>query len=243
MNRTIVVQNPVREIKNALKRFSLNLNIKRFITDANGVVLADGAIPAALKKPYPFHLFSHYDRVGGYSISDSIMSVLHRTTLFGYYVWGIGTPLFFFNPAASINNEMKKGDVVFIYVDDLNNPNYFIFVIVQAINGGYASFIDQSNITQIDNKGFWGVFKVVNTKVTWYNDAQLRESFYQINTRFDGAFKYDPFSLAAYYAPEQKTAIMTANVPTEFILNQYFGLSSCIAYENPLLNISFELYA
>lgn len=243
MSRTIIVQKPELQIKDALKRFSLNLNIKRFITDANGAILNDAAIPAALKKPYPFHLFSHYDKVGGYAIGDSIMSVLNRTLLFGYYVWGIGTPLFFFNPGATINNEMKKGDVIFIYVDDLNNPNYFIFVIVQAINGGYASFIDQSNISQVDNKGYWGVFKIRNTKFTWYDDAQLRESFYLINTRFDGAFKYDPLSPAAYYAPEQKTQIKTANIPLEFILNQYFGISSCIAYENPLINLSFELYA
>jgi hypothetical protein len=241
--KTIRIAEPnVRDI-NALKRFTLNVNIKRFTTDAAGQVLADGAIPAAEKKPFPFNMFGQFDMSGAYSIADSIVAPMHNTKLFTVYVAGIGTPLFFFaGGIATINAQIKKGDVVFVYADDLEAPNYFTFVIITSIIGGYASLVSQSNISQIDGKGYWGVFKIFDVKYTWYNDAQLAYPLLLINSKFNSAVKYDAIDPSGYFDPEQKSNLLTARIPLEVVLNQYIGISGFLAYENPLLNLSFELY-
>lgn len=241
--KTIRVASPnVRDI-NALKRFTLNVNIQRFTTDANGQVLADAAIPASEKKPFPFHLFGQFDMQGGYTIADSITAPMQNTKLFSVYVAGLGTPLFFFGGGVdTITARIRKGDVVFIFADNLNAPNYFTFVIVTSIIGGYASLVSQSNISQIDGNGYWGVFKIFDLKYTWYNDAQLSLPLLLLNCKFNSAFKYDVIDPSSYYHPQQKSDILTSLIPLKLVVNQYIGLSGFLAYENPLLNMSFELY-
>ncbi len=110
-DKKLTINKPFLQTVNAIKKFSLNLNVKRFTTDANGAILADAAIPASEKKPFPFHLFGNFDMQGGYNIADSAMSEVHSTKLFSMYIAGIGTQLFFFNPLATINNEIKKLNV------------------------------------------------------------------------------------------------------------------------------------
>lgn len=241
-NNVISINKPFTTSVNALKKFSLNLNIKRFTTDSNGIILNDAAIPVSEKKPFPFHLFGNFDMSGGYNIADSSMQKIHNTILFTYYVSGIGTPLFFFNPVANINGQIRKGDVVFVYVDDLNAPTTFTFVIVTSIVGSYASLVSQSNISQIDAAGYWGIFKIFDVKYTWYNDAQLREPIYLFKAKFNSAFKYDVIDPAGFYYPEQKTRVLTARIPLNIVMNQYIGISAFLAYENPLLNLSFEIF-
>ncbi len=241
-DKKLTINKPFLQTVNAIKKFSLNLNVKRFTTDANGAILADAAIPASEKKPFPFHLFGNFDMQGGYNIADSAMSEVHSTKLFSMYIAGIGTQLFFFNPLATINNEIKKGDVVFIYVDDINAPNFFTFIIVTSIVGAYASLVSQSNISQIDANGFWGVFKIFDVKYSWFDNAQLHDPVYIITSRFDSGFKYDVIDPATYYDSATKKNILVANIPLNIVLNQYIGLSAFLAYENPLLNLHFSIY-
>lgn len=226
----------------ALKKFTLAINIKRYTTDSNGVILADAAVPASQKKAFPFHLFGEFDRQSGYAVADQIASERAESILFGVYVWGNNTPLFYFNPLSDVNTKFKKGDVLFVYVDDLNAPNYFTFIVVSSQVGGYASLVSQSNISQIDDNGAWGVFKFFELQYTWVNDEQLANPIYQINTRFNSAFKYDVFDPLAFRYIQQKTDVRTLVMPIEMLLNQYIGLTSFLAFENSLLSLSFNLY-
>lgn len=214
-------------------KISLNVNVKRYTTDSNGTILPDASIPQSEKKPFPFHTFGKFDMNGGYNIADSIVSEVYDTKLFGVYVWGVGTPLFFFSPFATINSAMRKGDLVFIYVDDFDSPNYFTFVIAQAQTGSFASIISQTESKTVF---------VQNVKYTWQNDLQLSQNLYVIKTKSNNAFGVDTISPAAYYVPEQKS-VQTTLIPLRLDINRFVGISSFLEYQNPLLNLSFELYA
>jgi len=239
----IITKNVARlDSRAALRRFSLSINVRRFTCDSNGVLLANAAVPASEQKAFPFHLFGEFDRQGGYAIADMIAKEKANTILFSVYVWGMNTPLFFFNPLATINNKLKKGDVVFVYVDDLTAPNTFTFIVVSAQQGSYASLTSQSNISQIDDNGAWGAFKFFDVKYTWVNDEQVYQPVYSIQTRFNSAYKSDTFDPAAFLYTEQKQDVRTLVLPIEIILNQYIGLTSFLAFENELLNLSFNLY-
>lgn len=231
--------------RDSLRRQNLSLNIRRYTTDVTGQILDDAVVPADQRKPYPFHLFGHFDREGGFSIADSVLRGVYNTVLFSVYVHGLNTPMFFFSPVATINGVIKKGDLVFLYVDDINAPSYFHFVVVSSASvvGGYASLISQSNVTQLDDNGHWGVFKFFDFNMTWIDDEQLNTSIYIIKTKYNAAFKSDPVNPEAYRFVENKSNVKNVLVSVEMLISQYMGLSGFIAWENQLVNLSFNLYS
>jgi hypothetical protein len=232
-----------RDIPTALKRMSITLNIRRYTTDANGTVLDDLMIPDSEKKPYPVHLFGEFDRQGGYAIADLEIGQRYNTLLFGVYVWGVGTPTLFFNPLANINRRFRKGDIVFVYVDDLDTPNYFTFIQVQSTQGGAASILSQSNITQLDSAAPWGVFKINGFKYAWLDDEQLNYALFKIVTKQNAAFVSDSIDPQTYRSAKQKPSVKIIDIPDNIVLNQYEGISTFIPYENSLLTLTFDIYA
>ncbi len=222
------------------KKISIGLNIRRYSTDVNGTIIADNLLPASMQVAYPFHLFGQFDRESGYSIADKVMRNKNNTNLFSVYVWGLNSPLFFFNPLADINNKFQKGDVVFVYADDLTAPNFFTFVFINSLDGNYSSICAQSVVSQLNNQN-WGAFKMFELQQGWVDDNQLDQLWFFINTKFDGRFETDNKSPYDYYNPEissQKKIVISY----EAVVNQFLGLSSFIAFENSLLTLSIIIY-
>jgi hypothetical protein len=241
-NRHLAVNKPDILQVQANKKFNLNVNIKRYTTDANGTVLDDALVPLAMQKAFPFHMFGEYDKNGGYAIADRILSQVNNTILFGVYTWGLNTPLFPFNALATINNYFKKGDIIFVYVDDINAPTIFSFVIVSTEQGAYGSLISQLNTTQLD-RNRWGAFKIFNVEYTCLNESQFEQSIFMVETKFDGSMRSDTLQPLAYYHPQYKTGINKIIIPMDAIANQFFGFSTLLSFSNPLLNLSFTVYA
>lgn len=241
-NRSIIRNVATLNSRDALKKLTLSVNVRRLTTDSNGTILDDATVPIDQRKAYPFHLFGEFDRQGGYNIADSIVSGKENTILFGVYVWGLNSPLFFFSILATINNQFKKGDLIFIYVDNINAPNYFHFVIVTTDTGGYASLVSQSNITQLDDSGYWGVFKFFDIKYSWIHDSQVDYPLIKIKTRYNGASTSDSINPEAYLYTQQQPDIHVILIELEAVLNQYFGLTSFISWQNPILGLTFNIY-
>lgn len=242
-SRTITKNVAPLNTRPAIRRFTLSVNIRKYITDSSGVVLAPASVPASFRKNFPVHLFGEYDRQSGYAIADVIAREIESVNLFGVYVWGVNTPLFkFSNGIATINTKFKKGDVIFVYVDDIEAPNYFAFVTASIVSpvGGYASLVSLANVTQLDDNGHWGAFKFFDIQYSWVNDEQLYKPIYLVKTRFDGGYHSDSIDPAAFKLLnfEEKTV----QIPLEVLLNQYVGLTTFIAWENELLTLAFNLY-
>lgn len=240
MEKNLLINEPKTVLVEGKKRKTIALNIKRYTTDVNGVIQDDATLPAALQISYPFHLFGEYDFTGCYRVADSFLSQVSNTILFSVYTWGSNTPLFFFSPGANINGKFSKGDIIFVYVDDINSPNYFTFVQVSCPDGAYASVLSQTRTTQLD-KNSWGTFKIFDILFGWVDDEQLYQTIFQINTEFDTSFVKDSFEPVKYYNPQvNKQKKITIPFPT--VINQYFGLSSSIAFENSLLTLQLIIY-
>jgi hypothetical protein len=241
--KRIIVHATMREIATAVRKISLSVNVRRYTTDVNGAILNDAAIPESEKKPFPFHLFGDFDRQSGYAIADLDMRNVHNTILFTVFTWGVGMPLLYFNPLAQVNKLFKKGDVIFCYVDNLEAPSYFTWIHIQSIIGGFASVVSQTNISQLDNVGPWGAFMNNRIDYKWMHDEQLNQPVKWIIAEPNAAYKSDSLAPEAYWIPQvDKSDIKKVIIPLEFICNQYFGLSTWLAYENPLLNLNFSLY-
>jgi hypothetical protein len=183
------------------RKLSIALNIRRYSTDANGTIINDAIVPASMQVAYPFHLFGQFDKESGYAIADKATRDKNNTKLFSVYVWGLNSPLFFFNPLADINGKFQKGDVIFVYVDDLTSPTCFSFVIVNSQDGNYASIAAITMTTQLDSNN-WGAFKLFEIQESWTDDAQLDQLWFLIHTKFDGRFQSDNKSPYDYFNPE-----------------------------------------
>lgn len=227
------------EQKNALKKFSVQTSVKRYTTDVNGVI--QNIIPAVAQIPFPFHLFGAWDKNGGYNIANLVTNK-YDTKLLAVYTYGVNTPFFFANPFANINSVLKFGDIIFMYVDDYIAPTFYTYVIISARQGGYASYVDQSNISQIDDNGAWGVFKIFDFTMHWNDDEQLNYPFFKIKTRFDGQYKYDTHDPLENRNAYQRENVKVIRIPCEVVLNQFIGISGFIPYENNYLELIFNFY-
>jgi len=243
MNNHVIINKPILEQINVEQKEMISLNVKRYTTDANGTILDDVAIPVNLKKPFPYYLFGEFDRNGGYAIADQVLSKLYGTILLGVYTWGNNTPLFFPNPLATINNEFRKGDMLFVYVDNLNAPSYYIFVVISAQNGPYVSLISQLNTTQLD-KNTWGTFKIFDVQYGWTSDTQLQlaQPWFTVLTQWNADFKIDSLNLKTWYRPQFKKGVNELIIPINAVANQHLGLGSFITYNNPLITLSLVIY-
>lgn len=241
--KNIVLNKPNIEQVLARKKFTLALNVRRYTTDVNGTILDDAAIPASQKIPFPFHLFSEFDRNGGYQIADRLLSQVNNTKLYAVYPsWGVNTPLFLLSPLATINNEFQRGDTIFVYVDDYLAPSYYTFVVINGQNGAYASLVGQLNITQLD-KNSWGAFKIFGLDYAFDTTEQLKNTLFIIKTEFDASFVADRIQPVAYYHTQYKPNIDKITIPIEAIANQFLGLSTFLSYGQNYLNLSFTVYA
>lgn len=222
------------------KKISIGLNIRRLSTDVNGTIVADNLLPASMQTNYPFHLFGEFDRASGYAIADKAMRDKNGTKLFSVYVWGVNSPLFFFNPLADINKFFQKGDIIFVYVDDLIAPTTFSFVFINSLDGNYASISAMTVTNQLDSNN-WGAFKIGEIHEGWVDDSQLDQLWFFINTKFDGRFLTDNKSPYDYFNPEINVQNKIV-ISYESVVNQFLGLSSFIAFQNNLLTVSLIIY-
>lgn len=242
MLKTRIVQKTELLQVPACRKLTIQANVTRYTCNSLGQVLDDASVPVADRKPYPFHLFGQFDRAGGYAIADSLMAPRYRTKLFSVFVAGNGMPLFWFNPVSDIQTKLTKGDIVFVYVDDLTSPNILTFIVVSAASGGFASLVDQSNVAQLSAHG-WGAFRFDAIDYTWENDAQLRQPLMLVETKFDGDYSGDLINPLQYRDPQyERENLRTIRIPLKMLVNQYAGLSSWLDFQNPRLQLLFELY-
>lgn len=219
-------------------KHNVTVTVNRYTTDSSGVIVST---PAHLREPLPFHLFGEFDRQGGYAIADLL--TIHKQPLFSTYVAGLNTPLFYFSGGiAEIGNYIRKGDIVFVYVDDLHSPNYFTFIVLSAPNvtAGLSSLVSQTHTTQLDSR-VWGVFTVDNFKYSWQNDAQLSNEIKFINTHFDGTWKVNSISPLTERYQNQRAGVDTLIIPVRLLINQYVGISHAINYDTPYLQFNFNI--
>lgn len=227
--------------RNALKKLPIQMTVKRYTTNQLGQVLADAAVPVSQRKNFPFHLWGEYDRQSGYGFADMVTQK-DNTILLGVYVWGINTPFFFANPVQDVNNNFRKGDIIFLYVDDLTAPNFYHFITISNNQGNLASVVAQSNVSQIDDNGAWGVFRILNFDYTWDNDDQLKLPFYTIKSTFENTFEFQTLNPKRYFPPVYKPEIKTINIDLTMLVNQYAGLSGYLHFNSNTLELLFNLY-
>lgn len=141
-------------LANTIMKFhSVPVTVKRYFTDIDGQVIAKNTVPVALQTYYPFFVFGDFDRAGGYNTALKaippapgtyyLTSFMNANGLTAQQITG-------FTGFNTVRNFIQHGDIVFVYTDNINAPNYFIWVVISTGYGSIASIVGNTETSQND---------------------------------------------------------------------------------------------
>lgn len=222
---------------------SLNINIKRYFTDVDGLIVAKGTVPAALQKNYPVYLLGNFDRVGAYNIGQKTIPQPVGVPFLCTYVQGYNVPSFLFNPGfyndpASVNQVLKFGDIVTVYTDNLNNPSNYIFIVQTCDYGSLASIISNTQTQQQD--GVIGRLNVKNIAYQVDNDNQLNQVWQMVSLDNLGQFKQMPLSPIIYKQPLYKLSDFIT-LPVSFLMSQFTAINFLMTFTSDSVNVNLRI--
>lgn len=231
------------------KRQSLQIDVKRIVTTVDYAVINKSLLPAAMQVAYPVYMFNEYDRKGGLFYGNTINPPNQNTKFLYTMIWGADPlPQGFFSGLNTIQNFLNLGDVCCIYTDDLQAPNYFVWIVLSTSKNSIGSVFNDLNdhdhfhvpvdIAPIeklhletdfvkyyaDNKKQWGQTLKAhrNTKTGTF------EAFNQNNAN------------GAYNTPDTfDNGFLYVNFPV--VLDQYLGIYTYMLYNTDSMSFEFEL--
>lgn len=220
---------------------TLPVKVRRIFTDANGTVIAKAGAPAGLQVNYPIHLLGAFDLDSGFRIGQAVAPPLGDAKYLLTFVNGVGVNvahLFGFSPLNSIYTRIAIGDIVSVYTDSVNAPNFFVFVIQSASPSGLGSIINNLKTTQQDyNLGFLYV-----NDINFFTDDTTQFELPVNYSRADNIGNYksdsvDPFVFRTPFTEQQGFITMK----TDFILDQYLGVNLYFKYSAEELSFDFKI--
>jgi len=239
------LQNSLNKGKNLLPGFSplyaqgsLNMNIKRFCTDANGSVINKNTLPAALKKNYPVYLLGNFDRIGGYNIGQKTVPQPVGSVFLMTYVNGYSNPFLFNTGFNDVISNFKVGDIITVYTDSFQNPLYYVFIVQTCDYGSLASIISNTQTQQQD--GVIGKLFVKNIAYQVDVDDQLSQTWQMISLDNLGQFKQQPFIPIMYKQPLYKLSDFV-ELPVSFLMTQFTGINFLMNFASDSLNVNLRI--
>ena len=223
-----------------VKRHSIPVTVKRIFTDVNGTIVDKTTVPLSMQTKYPFYMFGDFDRQGAYRIGNQALPPMPGTFYLMSFTYGVNQPFLFATGLNTVKGQLKLGDIVHIYTDNLETPNYFAWVIIQNNYASIAGIIGNSESIQDDSR-------IGQLYVEQYNYFQDAPSFGQWNeplyyVRFDniGTYKYDMIMPYVFKTPytEQEGFL---RIETKFKIDQYLGIYAYILYESDEIQFDFVL--
>lgn len=211
---------------------SINFQVRRFYTDVNGTIIAKAAAPAALQVNYPVYLFGNYDRKGAYFMAQRNLPALPGAFFLHSFTYGLGMPFFFgFNALSTIQRELKPGDIVNVYTDNLLAPSFFVYIVVSCDVKSAASLVENTSISPLQIK-----------EVFYYSDNvdQWEEPIQRLLLDPVSDFQANYVEPFIYRAPETVQNGFVKLV-WSITINHYRGLNTYLQYATDSMNLVFKL--
>lgn len=242
MNLTLSRPRQRPQINNVVvDRHTIPVNVTRYITDVNGAILAitDPLIIAAnLNVSYPVFLFGEFDRQGGYYIGNKVCPPRGASVYLTSFVNGQGNTsasIIGFTGFNEIQGRLKHGDIVQVYTDSLQNPNYFVWIVLTHSSASIGSIMTNLKTEQKDNRN--GKLFVEGINYYYQNALQLDEALHVSIADNLGTYLDDSIQPNIYKSPMVAQPDLIY-LQVNFVLNQFMGLNF---YLRPDIdNVSFD---
>lgn len=235
-------QRPVHFTNPYTKNHSIPVTIKRLYTDVNGTVVDKTTVPLALQVPYPFYVFGEFDKQGGYNAGLRALPPTPGTYYLLSYVHGNGFTSQMiaggFSGVNTIKEYISVGDVVHVFTDDTQNPNYFIWVIQHFSQGSLGSVVANSDSAQKD--GRIGPVFLESFKYHSDNARQFDYPFWFVRSTNISTYDADQIQPYIYKDPYvQQSEII--DVQVNFNLDQYLSVGQIFLYDTDVITMNFKL--
>lgn len=220
------------------ERHTIPVVVNRYYTDVNGTILDknDASIPDALKTKFPVYLFSQFDRNGGFKKSLNILPPVPGTYYLQTFIWGVNTPFLSFTGLNNIRVQLKIGDVVLIYTDDIANPTIFVWFVMTCDSVSFASILTNVETTQNDRRIGVLYLKEVNYYVT--TRAQFDQGIFISNFDNIGNYRTDSIQPSIFLNPfVEQQGFLT--ISTEFRIDQYIGMATYFIFDVDSIQMDF----
>lgn len=120
----------------------VKISVKRYFTNTDGRVIDKNTLPSNLQQSLPFFLFNEYDRRGGYFQSNKVSRVENQNWVYLTSCAG-GDNLFrLFLGINNIQNYYQGGDLLQVWTDSKEVPNYYCWFVISLDSKSMASFTE-----------------------------------------------------------------------------------------------------
>lgn len=209
---------------------TLQLNIKRFYTDMNGVTLNKAAVPVTFQKKFPFFLFNTMDKNAGFRNGLIVKPVADGVFYLYSYIVGLGYNFLDFQIGNDVKNNFRNGDLIHVFGDDATLPNFLSLIQVSSDYQGYAGVLD--NMKDIS-------FNIEKYQYFTNNPLNWQESVAFIQQDNLGVYAEDshqPISYRNAYIEQPNMVEIT--LPLE--VTDKKGLASHILFATDYIQLNFE---
>lgn len=221
-----------------MEEHTVPVTINRYYTDVNGTIIDKALVPGSLQVNYPVYLFGQFDRNGGFKRCLQTVSPIPGTFFYMTFVQGISSPFLSFTGANTIKGVIKNGDVVIVYTDDLENPNYFIWIVISSDTVSFASIVANTETTQQDGRIGQLWVKEANYYVS--TPGQFYEPIFFNGFDNIGNYKGDSIQPNMNLNPYvEQTGILTLTL--DFKVDQYISMCFYMRYSCDQINLDFKV--
>lgn len=221
---------------------SIPITVKRFFTDVDGQIVDKAVVPVSLQVKYPVFMFGVFDMESGYKAGSNVCPQVNGIDYLMSFVNGMGASsqsVIGFTGLNEIQGQLAVGDIVHVFTDDKQNPNYFIWI-VQSTNSlaGLASIMKNLQTSQQDNR--LGKLFIYEMLLITANQQQWRQPFNF--TVYDnlGNYTNDPIGPMMFRGPYTELENLI-RLDIEIMIDQYIGVNLYMDFTEDLLSVDFNI--
>lgn len=226
-----------------LMDYDIFLNVKRYFTDVNGTKIAKNTVPVALRTKYPFFMLGAFDILGGFSKGLQAVQPMEGTFYLTSFVQGFSGNTFQitgFSGVDDIKNNIKNGDIVHVYTDNLTAPTYFIWIVQNSNSQAVGSIIGNTRTAQKDDiyNRMW--IDRVNYIIGNNNIRQYEEQIFEIKFNNLGLTRNDTYSPNIERTPDIFLNDIVI-LPFKFKLDQYIEFGTYFQFNSEDLQFIYHI--
>jgi hypothetical protein len=210
---------------------SFYVDIKRYFTDVNGVMINKLAAPASMQIKFPVYLFNKFDKDGGFK-TGAITNPPMGTSKF-LYSFTVNSNFFdwFRFQGGDIYNVLQTGDLVLIYCDDITAITTLVWIVIHSPFQSIASIIDNSGFSRIQ---FEDILYICDNSINYGEPLTI------VKENAIGVFKSDQIQPLSYKGIDVVQQDFV-KLGIKGMIHQYMGIYTYFLFDTENIKFNFKI--
>ena len=218
---------------------TVTFNVLRFFVDINGSIIDKNTVPQNLQTKYPVFLLGAFDKNGGYRMSQTACPPMPSSNFLFTFTVGVNQPFLAFTGLNNIKGQLRSGDTVLVYVDDVEFPSYFIYIVIRGESCSLASIVDNTESTQADGRIGSLFVREINFNVE--DDNQWNETIHFLSFDNIGQYRDNPVQPNIFRGTMITPGINVISLDIPFKIDQYIGMAFYMLFEVDKMSFNFKI--